>query len=123
MTWENFLLWMLIAYLVYYTINIIYDLFLSANKQGGSDDGELYELRHQEKVEIVDVQELLNSQEKKKNNNETVKRQEQLNEVEEELEHEERYVPTESTGGITVKSLFSIYSGKASIDTDSILWD
>lgn len=117
MTWNQFVLWMLIGYLLYYTINIIYDLISSANKQGGhDDDDELYELKREEKVETVDVQELLGGQEKKKDNNGAVKQKIQL-------DSEEQFVQRESTGGVTVRSLFSIYSGKAAVDTDSIVWD
>lgn len=116
MTWNQFVLWMLIGYLLYYTINIIYDLISSANKQGGGDDDELYELKHEEKVETIDVQELLGIQGKKKDDNGTAKQKIQL-------DSEEQFVQRESTGGVTVRNLFSIYSGKAAVDTDSIVWD
>lgn len=118
MTWNQFLIWVLIGYLIYYAFNIIYDLFVSKSNHG-SDDEDIYQLTHEEVIPTVDVQDLFN--EKNNNNTETTKPPVELKRKE-EIE-EQKFVQTDSTGGMSVKKLFSIYSGKASVDTDSILWD
>ena len=115
MNWSQFLLWVLIAYLVYYTINIVYDLFLSKDSQQG-DDEHLYELMEEEKIIPINVEDLAPSKKKSKPIT-------PIKNINETSETDESFVQTESTGGMSIKSLFRQYAGRAGSDADSIIWE
>lgn len=126
MTWSHFLLWLAVAYLIYYFFVIAWDL-LFASKVSANDDDGIVELTHDENIVPVRVEHL--SQRvteiipQKKNE---VKEESGPFYTDDEIVSNmqiEPFAETTSSGGLKLSELFNKHRPFASQITDSIMFN
>lgn len=128
MTWSQFLLWLVVAYLIYYFINIVIDLLFSTNNTKVEDDG-FVELTHEENIVPV----IIEPSEKKKevgkiipkNDIATTQTSERLIPDEEEtsMMPSDPFAETVSSGALKISDLFNKHRPWSTQITDSIMFN
>lgn len=113
MTWSTFFLWLILCYIIYYSLTALYDLLFSKGGNGreNEDDNELF---YEDIVTPIDVSSI------QKNN--ISKKSEPVIIESANADYDGTFAQVDSTGGIGISDLFRMKKSEASLITNKFVF-
>ncbi len=111
MTWSNFFLWLILCYVIYYSLTVLYDILFTKGEGNLQNENELF---YEEPVAPIDVSSI-----QKKN---IPKQPVPVKNDSADAEFNEDFAQVDSTGGIGISDLFRMKKSEASLITNKFVF-